>query len=174
MWNHFSGKSPALISDDHLRAIGAVVVNWSVMEMTLETVILGLYEVSPDRGLVLTNNISFQSKLTILRILAEHGGVKDEAEAANLKSLLKRIEDVGNSRNTIVHSLWSASKTQGLAHRHLIKVRGKRLTLKRENVALSEIEELSTRILTLRKQLTDFAVRVNCWPDMPGMEKPAE
>jgi hypothetical protein len=91
--DHFSGKSPSNVSDDHLRAIGAVMVNWTVIEFVMEAMILGLYEIKPDRGLVLTSNLSFQNKLSILRVLALRGAIKDATEAQFCVDLLKRIED---------------------------------------------------------------------------------
>jgi hypothetical protein len=124
----FPGKSPSPLSDYHLRAIGAVVVNWSALEMAMEIMILGLYEVAPNRGLVLTSNLSFQNKLTILRILATKGAIKDDAEAQKCVDLLKRIEDAYVKRNIVAHGLWSSGKVQGLARRMSIRVRGRRLS----------------------------------------------
>jgi hypothetical protein len=99
-------KPLSVVSDDHLRAIGAVTVNWTAIEMVVELTILGLYEISPDRGLVITSNLGFQNKLTILQILALRGAVTDKDAAAELTQILKRIEASSKDRNRIVHGLW--------------------------------------------------------------------
>jgi hypothetical protein len=150
----FPGKSPSNVSDDHLRAIGAVVVNWSVVEFSMEVVILGLYDVSHDRGLVLTSNLSFQNKLTILRVLALQGAIKDPTEAEACTDLLKRIENAYIGRNKVAHGLWTGSKVQGLARRMAIRVRGRRLSTVDEKVPLSELETLAATFLVLNTDLT--------------------
>src|SRR5205823_13129487 len=112
---------PSPMSDNHLRAIGAIVVNWSGLEMLMELAILGFYDITLDRGLVLTSNIGFQSRLTLLRILATKGGIKDPTEAQACKQILNRLEAAYARRNAAAHGLWSAGAAQGLARRTAIR-----------------------------------------------------
>jgi hypothetical protein len=156
----------SIVSDHHLRAIGAVVVNWQALEMVMELIILGLYEITPDRGLVITSNLSFPNKLTILRILALRGAVTDKDEAKNLTKLLDRIEAGSKARNGIVHGLWSASPVQGLAERKAIRVRGRRLSAVTEKVPLSEVEDVARSLLDLRFDLSELAVRLGLRPEL--------
>jgi hypothetical protein len=156
----------SIISDHHLRAIGAVVVNWQAVEMVMELTILGLYEISPDRGLVLTSNLSFPNKLTTLQILALRGAVADSGEADNLINILKRIETASKDRNKIVHSLWGPSTVQGLAERKAIRVRGRRLSAVSEKVPLAEVEEIARNLLDLRFELSALAVRIGVRPEL--------
>lgn len=165
-------KPLSVIQDNHLRAIGAVVVNWSAVEMVLELAILGLYQISPDRGLVLTANLSFQNKLTMLRILATEGAIEDQVEADNLLTILKRIEAASIERNKIVHGLWGGSKVQGLARRMAIRVRGRRLSKVDEKVALAEVEDVARMFLDLRFELSDLAVRIGVRPELSREEAP--
>jgi hypothetical protein len=165
--DHFSGKSPSNVSDDHLRAIGAVMVNWTVIEFVMEAMILGLYEINPDRGLVLTSNLSFQNKLTILRVLALRGAIKDATEAQFCVDLLKRIEDAHVERNKVAHGLWTGSKVQGVARRMAIRVRGRRLTTIDEKVSLSELEGVAATFLVVSTDLTRLAERLGVHPNMP-------
>jgi hypothetical protein len=167
---NFSGKSVSTISDDHLRAIGAVVVNWSSLEMVMEIMILGLYDVKPNRGLVLTSNLGFQNKLTILRMLANNGAIKDGTEKQNCLDLLKRIEDSAPKRNTIAHGLWGAGNAQGLAKRLSLKVRGRQLSTINEQVPLAEVEAIANEFLTLRHELSALAERVGARPEIPNPE----
>ena len=51
------------VSNDHLRLIGTVVVIWPYIELAMEAAICGLYEINTDRGLGLTANIGFQSRV---------------------------------------------------------------------------------------------------------------
>jgi len=172
MTNSFPGKSPSIVSDHHLRAIGAVIVNWSMLEIIMETAILGLYEITPDRGLVITNNLGFQSKLTILRILALNGAIKDKDQARKWTALLQRIELTAPKRNHIAHGIWGGSQVQGIATRHSISVRGKRLRTKVEKVPLSEIEGASNEILDLISEFRQLAQDAKALPEMPGVDTP--
>jgi hypothetical protein len=161
-------KPLSIVNDDHLRAIGAVMVNWSALEMVMETLILGLYEIKPDRGLVLTANLSFQNKLTILRILATKGAIKEAGEMDQAVALLKKIEDAHIERNKIAHGLWSHGKADGLATRHAIRVRGRRLVTISEQIPLSEVEGIARLFVDLQFELLDLAQRLGAAPEMPG------
>jgi hypothetical protein len=162
----------SVVNDHHLRAIGAVVVNWQAIEMVMELTILGLYEISPDRGLVITSNLSFQNKLTILQILALRGAVTDKDEANNLTDILKRIEAASRERNRIVHGLWGSSKVQGLASLKAIRVRGRRLTTVDEKISLSEVEDIARNLLDLRFDLSGLAVRIGVRPELARGQQP--
>jgi hypothetical protein len=159
-------KPLSIVTDYHLRAIGAVVVNWQAIEMVMELTILGLYEISPDRGLVISSNLSFQNKLTILQILALRGAVTDKGEANNLTDILKRVEAASRERNRIVHGLWGPSDVQGIASLKAIRVRGRRLTAVDEKVSLSDVEDVARSLLDLRFELSALAVRIGVRPEL--------
>jgi hypothetical protein len=164
--NNFSGKSPSVVSDDHLRAIGAVVVNWNGVEVIMELMILGLYEIAPNRGLILTSNLSFQNKLTILRILANGGAIQDGTEKRNLIAMLERLEQGHTKRNTIAHGVWADGKVQGLARRMAIRVRGRRLSTIDEQIPLMDVEKIANEFLALRLELGALAVRLGLHPEL--------
>jgi hypothetical protein len=160
----FPGKSRSFLTDHHLRAIGSVVVNWSTIEIVMELFILGLYEVPADRGLVMTSNLSFQNKLTILRILAKKGAVKDADEAKSFLALLERVEKAHTKRNVIAHGWWSAGKADGLATRMAIRVRGRRLSTESEQVPLMDLETTANEFLDIWEEMIGYATRWNIRP----------
>jgi hypothetical protein len=162
----FPGKSKSLLTDHHLRAIGAVIVNWNAIEMAMELAILGLYEVTADRGMVLTANISFQNKLTILRILATRGAIKDQTEAKSFVSLLERIEKAHIKRNEIAHGLWAKGKADGLATRMAIRVRGRRLSTISEQIPLADIEAIASDFADAWGELIDASNRLGIRPEL--------
>jgi hypothetical protein len=163
----FPGKSKSFLSDYHLRAIGAVVVNWTTIEIVMELFILGLYEVTPDRGLVITSNLSFQNKLTILRVLATKGAIKDADEAKSFAGLLDRIEKAHQQRNAIAHGWWSAGNADGLARRMAIRVRGRRLSTASEQVPLMDVEAVANELLDVWGEMLVYATRWNIRPSPP-------
>ncbi|MES2030883.1 MAG: hypothetical protein V4477_17010 [Pseudomonadota bacterium] len=159
---------PALsvVSDDHLRAIGAVIVNWTAVEIVMELTILGLYEIPTDRGLVITSNLTVQNKLAMLRILATKGAIKDTATIEKMLDILKRIEAGAADRNRVAHSMWQPGKVQGLAQRLEIRVRGRRLDTPNEQVPLSEVEGIALSLLDLRSELAELAAALGFRPEL--------
>jgi hypothetical protein len=142
-------KSPSPISDAHLRAIGAICVNWSVIEMGMELAILCLYDIDRDRGLPLTSNIGYQSRLALLRILATQGAITDPIEAKACTDILTRIEQAYPKRNEAAHGLWKATKVPQVARRLSIRAKGNRLRCTNEPVAAAELEQTASMLLDL-------------------------
>jgi hypothetical protein len=159
-------KPISILNDHFLCAIGAVVVNWQAIELLMEHTILGLYEITADRGLVITSNLSFQNKLTILRILATQGAIKDTAEAKNLSSILERIDKASQKRNSIVHGTWGPGNVDRIAHLLAIRVRGKRLVTIFNKIPLSEVEDVAQHLLGLRFELLALSDRLGLKPDI--------
>ena len=157
-------KSPSLLSDAHLRVIGAIIVNWSGIEMQMEVAILGLYEINPDRGLVLTSNISFPNRLTLLRILSMRGAIKDETLAEECKAILGRIEGAYSLRNTAAHGVWGAGDTTNTAKRMAIRVRGNRLRTTSDQVTADELEASALQILRLKIDFSNLLAKLQFLP----------
>ena len=166
---NFPGKSPSLLSDDHLRAIGAVIVNWNSIELVMQILALGIYQIPLEKGLVFTSNLAFQNKLTILRI-ATHGAIKDKPAERDFLDLLDRIEKAHLKRNTVAHGLWAAGNAQGLAKRMALRVRGRKLTPAREQVPLSDLEGMATEFLKLHGELVAWARRFGTESALPNSE----
>jgi len=155
-----SQKSLSPIGDAHLRAIGAICVNWSVIEMGMELAILGLYEIDSRRGLPLTANIGFQSRLALLRILATQGAIKDTDEAKACTKILNRIEAAYPKRNAAAHGLWEPTKVPQVARRMSIRAKGARLRCTNEPVTVAELEEIATMLLVLHVDFADLMKRL--------------
>ncbi len=160
MTDYPPNKSPALISDAHLRAIGAICVIWSTIEMAMELAILGLYQIDHDRGLPLTSNIGFQSRLALLRILAMRGAIKDQTEAKACEDILNRIEKSYPKRNEAAHGLWAPTKSPYVAQRLAIRAKGNRLRCLKEPVTAAELEETAGSLLVLHEDFTDLMMRL--------------
>lgn len=163
----FPGKSPSLLSDDHLRAIGAVIVNWNAIEIVLEILMLGIYQIPLTRGLVFTTNLSFQNKLTILRICGAHGAIEEDSKKLEFAAFLDRIEAAYKKRNIVAHGNWAGGKVQGLAKRMAVRVRGRKLSTVSEQVPLSYLEGMATEFLELHGDLTAWVRFFGVSPALP-------
>jgi hypothetical protein len=156
-----SAPKTHLISDEHLCAIGAIVVVWSLIEMAMECAICGLYDINTDRGLVLTSNIGFQSRVSLLRILAMRGAVKDEATGEDLKKILTRIEQGYADRNSVAHGWWSGTAHPKIARRMSIRARGSRLVCADDKVPISQVLDTRDRLDDLRRDFSALLRRLN-------------
>lgn len=155
-------QKPRLIPKDHLAAIGSIACLWTAVEIYMELTILGLYEIDMGRGLVLTNNLTFQSRMSLLRILA---GEKTEklmtaAQAEELGKILGRVEDAYNDRNIVVHALWDHADKPGFVRRRTIRARGKKLQTVTQDYSAADLRAIADRIDVLLKDFADLTVRM--------------
>ena len=155
-------QKPRLIPKDHLAAIGAIACLWTVVEIYMELTILGLYEIDMGRGLVLTNNLSFHSRMSLLRILAgdESGKLMTAAQGEELKVILNRVETAYNDRNSIVHALWDYGDKPGIVRRRTVRARGKKLQTITEDYSAADLRAIGDRIDVLLKDFADLTVRI--------------
>ena len=150
----------AHIGEDHLRAIGAIVTNFSGIEWAMDIAILAFYGIPLDRGLVFTSTFSFPYRLSLMRIIAQGGAIPKKADADALSSLLTKIEAAYGKRNEIAHGFWNATKHDKIIRRMAIKSKNGKLKCIDEKVSLGELEETATNLaeicaafVTLTKRL---------------------
>ena len=147
-------------SDNHFQVIGMILVLWSYIEMAMECAICRLYDINMDRGLVLTSNIGFQSRVSLLRILAKRGAIEDAEAAKECLSLLSRIEKGYADRNAVAHALWSGTDDPAVAQRMAIRAKGSRLRCIQEPVHLSELADTLARLDTIRREFAALMRRL--------------
>jgi hypothetical protein len=111
--------------------------------------------------LVLTANIGFQSRVTLLRILAMRGGVKDATNAGDLLKLLTRIEEGYADRNSAAHGVWSGTADPAVAERRSIRAKGNKLRCANDLVSLDQLRATAARLDDLRKDFAALLVRLN-------------
>ncbi|MDE2165346.1 MAG: hypothetical protein KGJ66_03280 [Alphaproteobacteria bacterium] len=152
-----------LIPKAHLSAIGAVAVNWTALENLMEQTILGLYEIDLGRGLVFTANLSFHSRLSMLRFLAgDDGVIKDAALAKQTNDLLNEIDKAFGDRNFIIHGSWFPVKDKpGHVHRMSVRARGKKLQTFSRHYSAADLQRVADRIGDLVGDLFDIAERLD-------------
>ena len=149
------------ISESHLREIGAIVVIWSHIEQAMEVAICNLYDINVDRGLVLTSNIGFISRVALLRILARRGAIKDKELAADMVEILKRISDGYSERNAAAHSVWSGTSDASVARRMSIRAKGDRLRCSNDLFHVDQLSALSGKLDKLRIDFAGILIRLN-------------
>ena len=140
-------KRTKLLPQNHLAAIGAVAVHWTAIENLMEHTILALYEIDLGRGLVLTSNLSFHSRLSLLRILAaKESGMMSDALCEETSKLLNRIDDAYSERNFIIHGSWFPNDKSGMVRRMSVRARGKKLVAESKLYNAAELWAVADRI----------------------------
>ena len=93
------------ISDEHCLAIGKISVAFAELESWLSSFIWSLISSEQHIGQMVTAEMSFSRKLDLLVSLFQYR-CKDTQECDQLKSLITRLSDLEQQRNTVQHSLW--------------------------------------------------------------------
>lgn len=145
---------------EHLAAIGAVAAYWTAVESLMETTILGLYEIDAGRGLVLTANLTFHARLSLLQILTRGGAIMAPDLAEEMVKLLGRVDAAFGERNGIVHGLWGPTGKPGIVKRYAIRARGKKLQTLEKDYSAASLWEIADRIGTLLRDFADLAERL--------------
>ncbi len=145
---------------DHLAAIGSVAAIWQAIESIMETTILGLYEIDMGRGLVLTSNLSFHARLSLLRILAGESVHMTAAQSEELVAILNRVDAGYGDRNILVHGLWGKSDKPGIVRRLSVRARGKRLQAVSQDYKAQDLWVISDRLAELLKDFAGLGSRL--------------
>lgn len=145
---------------DHLAAIGSVAAIWQAIESIMETTILGLYKIDMGRGLVLTANLSFHARLSLLRILAGESVHMTAAQSEKLIAILNRVDAGFGDRNTLVHGLWGKSEKPGIIRRLSVRARGKKLQAISQDYTAQDLWAISDRLAELLKDFADLGHRM--------------
>jgi hypothetical protein len=126
----------------------------------METTISGLYEIDLGRGLVLTANLSFHARLSLLHILAREGAIADHAMAKELSAILSRIDTGFGERNTIVHGIWAPAGRAGFVKRLSIRARGKKLQYTATDYSAAQLWSIADSLADLLAEFTDLGRRL--------------
>ena len=93
------------LPDEHLKAIGSIVVSFASLENAVEIAIWALMEIDSTKGAIVTSEMSFKNMLALFSSLYLNK-TNAPAEVEEMKELVKRSTQIEDRRNAIVHSLW--------------------------------------------------------------------
>ena len=145
---------------NHLAAIGAVAAIWTAIEGIMETTILGLYEIDLGRGLVLTSNLTFHARMSLLRILAGEGAITEKTLAEEMKAILLRLDTAFGERNNLVHGLWGPGEKPGIVRRMAVRARGKKLVTVSQDYSAAALWATVDTFVALVTDFADLAHRL--------------
>jgi glutamate synthase domain-containing protein 1 len=139
-----------------LAAIGAVTVEFALLEMHLEAAIWGFLvgnrlEDQPT-GRIVTAELSFQKAVHLFSALLRHRFPhRDDSDLKKLCAQLTRAEE---ERNAIVHSTWALAAADRVMR---IKMTAKgKLKTRFYELSVSDIRAIALRIHTTAEDLLNF------------------
>lgn len=97
------------LTDDHLRAIGRISVNFSRLEFGMRLCINHLLGVGQEEGLIATAQLGFRQLTTVLHQLYRHKYESDGGQLTKIDALAGRIVQASIARDTVIHSTWLLS-----------------------------------------------------------------
>ncbi len=145
--------------ESHLKAIGRVTVNFSVLEMTISSFICTLIGKEPKLGQIITAELSFNNLLQLLSSLYQFR-INDPIQIRDLKELLKRASDVEQKRNVIIHSIWGQCDTpEEMIRMKTTAKRGKGFYCQYEKVNFKDLEAIADTIATIACDMFSFHLK---------------
>jgi hypothetical protein len=135
----------------HAAALGRVVAAWSLLESCCGLVIRLLLDTDGEVGAALIAELSFLQRVNMVGALmfAAH----NQELFDHWRDLMSSMDEARSERNDLVHAEW-----QIFQGRHSIvrwKARG-RVTLRREEIPVPDMEELEAKIMNLADQIMWF------------------
>ena len=159
-------KLPIVPSDDHLKVIGTIVANFSVLDEVISSWIALLIDTDSDTSDIVTAELSFAGKVALLSSLHRHRieersypSKRISLELEEMTELVKKISTAEEKRNTILHSFWVSDEKPGTAKRY--KTTAKRKTGLRFHSELVTVESLSEVAASIADVTTEVLMSRN-------------
>ncbi len=169
----FGDSNPLLPPPRHLSAIGKIAAVWSQIESSMEVLIAGHYELDLGRALVFTTNLSFQTRLSMIQVLAaeEDGAIDDKALAKEVRDILPAIEKGSGDRNELVHAIWTKSDKPGCVTRLRVRLKGRKLKATAVDYSAEDLIAVADRLHDLAIELSDLVRRTGALEKLQEAEK---
>jgi len=93
------------LPDEHLKAIGPIVVSFASLESAVEIAIWALMGIDSTKGAIVTSELSFKNLLALFSSLYLNK-TNSTDQIGEMKELIKRSTQIEDRRNAIIHSVW--------------------------------------------------------------------
>ena len=170
-------KSPDELSKTYYEAIGRVVVAFQSLEESITFALIRLTRSSIGDDIDLPyvfalSELPFKARLKLLRNFTERinvdhfmysGCPSEKDRPAFFNDLIRRIKEAStdcesfeDKRNQFLHSVWrpSESDPDRTARRFKLRVQAKRVALANEEVPLSELQDLISKMISTESLLS--------------------
>jgi hypothetical protein len=148
------------IDDGHLKAIGEIVVNFSVLEMELSEWVNSLMLAEGSIGEIVTAEMSYRSKIALASSLCRYR-FKDSERLDKVDKLLRRLKLAGEQRNNVVHAYWSSGADESKVKRSKKTAKLRQgLRFHVQEMSLEELGEIADLIGNVANEVLMFEVHM--------------
>lgn len=151
---------PANTTDELLRSLGIVVVQFGTLSTQLQTVLVRLSGEDDMIGMMITSELAFKGLTNLFECIGlyilDRDGITDTESQDRVKDLAKRLRHIEDSRNTILHSFWTTSGPGGDLGRTKVAARRQRLRVADSDSPLAELRDFITRSGQIIRDLEEF------------------
>lgn len=154
------------MAEDHLKAIGEVVVTWALLEDTVERGIWGLSNVNPEKGRLLTYRMGFAQKLDILKYMVHKNFLNVPSRKTETDSIIQDIKKVITLRNETIHAEWQSSEKPDSTTLVTYKPREGKTRMARLSTdkTAEDIRSASREIIIVNHKVASFLHRHGAYP----------
>lgn len=158
------GKLKAPVGDEHLRAIGQITVNFTLLRSSISAFISLLIgnDLSFEQqrvGQIITAQLGFQTLANLLSSLFRHRTTNPEA-IAGLDGLLARAAAARDKRNQVTHSLWGAGPTDETVTRFKMTAKQRKgFKFMSEQMSVEDLDKIADDIAGVAGDIQQFMIR---------------
>jgi hypothetical protein len=142
-----------LLTDDHVSAIGALVVAVSKLESVVTELIALLSGMEVVSALITVHHQQLSSKISTLQALCRLGKEPNDDDHP-LVALASQAGEIGGFRNTVVHAHWTVDAS-GIAYAVRFEARGQFVRKKRA-ISAPEIQQKAEEGDALAQRLAEL------------------
>jgi hypothetical protein len=159
--------SKSALTDEHLRAIGLIAAEWSVLEITLEAVLMHFFADDWERGRILTVEMSNTARINAILSLAQlerdsvqpmpfelHRITADQFE--QLRMLCSKFDSLRSQRNSVIHAYWTDPETREEGAKYLRVTARRQLKVSTNSFSALQLDALAAEIAQLRNEIHEF------------------
>ncbi len=144
------------ISDEYLRAIGRITVNFSILELRLAFCVGELVGSTQRIGQLVTARLAFPQLIALLNSLYQER-VKEDARREKFLRLLRKAETAAEKRNAVVHAAWAVDlQNPQQTMRFKIQNTKKGLRYQFEGVSVTDLNRTADLIEEVAGEISAF------------------
>jgi hypothetical protein len=137
------GKIQTPVSNEHLRAIGQITVNFANLEGAISFFVWELISNDQRFGQIITAELSFRNLVGLLSSIYKYRA-NNQGQIIKLEELLNRALHVEEQRNLIIHSQWAAgSKPETITRLKTTAKKSKGLTHQFEQLKIEDLDKIA-------------------------------
>lgn len=160
-------SSMSALTDEHLRAIGLIAAEWSILEITLEAVLIHFFANDWEQGRILTVEMSNTARINAILSLAQlerdsvwpmpndlHRITADQFE--QLRMLCSKFDSLRSQRNSVIHAYWIDPETREEGAKFVRVTARRQLKVTTSSFSVLQLDSLAAEIANLEHEIREF------------------